>query len=240
MTRALALSDLHFEFHRDGGEAFVASLRTDVDAVILAGDITNAAGITKALTLFAKRYSCPIVYVHGNHEFYGSDRSGVIASTDAVCATYAHVHWLDNEVFEIGGRRILGTPMWFRRAPGAPHWAMNDYGQIRGFDTWVHEQNLQAIDFFYRQLHEGDVVVTHYLPTEQSVHAKHKGSPLNPFFLCDVKDFITARRPSLWIHGHTHESIDYVVGGTRVVCNPFGYLNHEVNAAFDPGLVVDL
>ena len=29
-------------------------------------------------------------------------------------------------------------------------------------------------------------------------------------------------RAQLWIHGHTHDSFDYVVNGTRVVCNPRG------------------
>jgi hypothetical protein len=45
---------------------------------------------------------------------------------------------------------------------------------------------------------------------------------------------------SLWIHGHTHESFDYVVSGTRVVCNPRGYAPMELNAAFDPVFTVDV
>jgi hypothetical protein len=44
---------------------------------------------------------------------------------------------------------------------------------------------------------------------------------------------------SLWIHGHTHESFDYVVNSTRVVCNPRGYAPMELNEAFDPVLTVD-
>jgi hypothetical protein len=44
----------------------------------------------------------------------------------------------------------------------------------------------------------------------------------------------------LWIHGHTHESFDYVVNGTRVVCNPRGYAPRDLNPAFDPGLTVDV
>jgi Icc-related predicted phosphoesterase len=34
---------------------------------------------------------------------------------------------------------------------------------------------------------------------------------------------IRSRRPSLWIHGHTHESRDYRLGATRIVANPCGY-----------------
>jgi predicted phosphodiesterase len=47
-------------------------------------------------------------------------------------------------------------------------------------------------------------------------------------------------RASVWIHGHTHESFDYVVNGTRVVCNPRGYLRTEPNEAFDPLLAIDV
>jgi len=34
----------------------------------------------------------------------------------------------------------------------------------------------------------------------------------------------------LWTHGHTHEEFDYMVGTTRVVCNPRGYINYENRA----------
>jgi len=44
---------------------------------------------------------------------------------------------------------------------------------------------------------------------------------------------------SLWIHGQTPESFDYVVNSTRVVCNPRGYAPMELNEAFDPVLTVD-
>jgi hypothetical protein len=46
----------------------------------------------------------------------------------------------------------------------------------------------------------------------------------------------------LWVHGHTHDSFDYVVNGTRVVCNPRGYAQYGVNEnpRFDPGFVIDI
>lgn len=44
------------------------------------------------------------------------------------------------------------------------------------------------------------------------------------------------RAPALWVHGHIHRSLDYRVGGTRVVCNPRGY-PHE-NPRFEGTKVV--
>ncbi len=51
-----------------------------------------------------------------------------------------------------------------------------------------------------------------------------------------VSQIIEEQQPALWVHGHTHDSCDYHVGATRVVCNPKGY-EYE-NKAFDPELVV--
>jgi hypothetical protein len=46
----------------------------------------------------------------------------------------------------------------------------------------------------------------------------------------------------LWVHGHTHDSFDYVVNGTRVLCNPRGYAKDGVNenVRFDPDLLVEV
>src|SRR5262245_11015037 len=81
--RIQLLSDVHVEFHRDDGRAFVESLDpTDVDVLVLAGDIAVGEGIPGTLSRFCRRYcNSSVVYVHGNHEFYGSDRRSVYALT---------------------------------------------------------------------------------------------------------------------------------------------------------------
>jgi hypothetical protein len=79
------------------------------------------------------------------------------------------------------------------------------------------------------------VVATHRL----SIHPKYHEDALNPAFATDLDRLVRAP-VALWIHGHTHESLDYVVNGARVVCNPRGYLPIEPNAAFDPSLVVEV
>ena len=105
--RALVVSDLHFEFHADAGRSFVADLRDDVDVVLLAGDLTDSSGLTDALDVVARRFTCPIVYVHGNHELYGSNREAVVAATARAAKEHANLSWLDNGVTVIAGRRIL-------------------------------------------------------------------------------------------------------------------------------------
>jgi hypothetical protein len=72
-------------------------------------------------------------------------------------------------------------------------------------------------------MREGDVIITHFLPSWRSVHPKWAAAATNCFFVSDQEPLMVERKPALWLHGHTHDSADYQVGPTRVVCNPFGY-----------------
>jgi Icc-related predicted phosphoesterase len=85
------------------------------------------------------------------------------------------------------------------------------------------------------------VVITHHAPSPRSIHPRFAGSPLNAAFVSDAARLLDGRA-ALWIHGHMHDSFDYVAGGTRVVCNPRGYVIDGVpeNPRFDPGLVIDV
>lgn len=73
------------------------------------------------------------------------------------------------------------------------------------------------------------VVVGHHAPSELSVHDKYKHDrDLNGAFRTQLDEFIMDRPEiALWTHGHTHEDFDYMIGTTRVICNPRGYVGHE-------------
>jgi hypothetical protein len=91
--------------------------------------------------------------------------------------------------------------------------------------------------------HDGPtVVVTHHPPSSLSIHPRFAGSLLNACFISEARHLLDAKRASLWIHGHTHDSFDYRINGTRVVCNPRGYARDGVNEnqSFDPDLVVEV
>lgn len=66
------------------------------------------------------------------------------------------------------------------------------------------------------------VVVTHFLPSRLSISERFKKSPLNPAFASHL-DALIKPPVSLWVHGHTHDRLDYQVNGVRVYCNPRGY-----------------
>ncbi len=76
------------------------------------------------------------------------------------------------------------------------------------------------------------VVVGHHSPSRQSTHEMYASDTImNGGYSSDMDEFI-ADHPQikLWTHGHTHHNFDYVIGETRVVCNPRGYINHEAQA----------
>ncbi|WP_325677554.1 metallophosphoesterase [Rhodopila sp.] len=83
------------------------------------------------------------------------------------------------------------------------------------------------------------IVVTHHAPSPRSIAPRFQNDPLNPTFVTDLERFIQRYEPSLWVHGHVHDSFDYRVGRTRVICNPRGYFPDQLNPAFNPLLTVE-
>lgn len=76
------------------------------------------------------------------------------------------------------------------------------------------------------------VVVGHHAPSRQSIKPRYAGDHImNGGYSSDLSEFILDHpQIRLWTHGHTHDEFDYMVGSTRVVCNPRGYQGHEARA----------
>lgn len=63
--------------------------------------------------------------------------------------------------------------------------------------------------------------MTHHGPHRNSVHPRYEDDPLNAAFVSDLTNLMSG--VDLWVHGHVHDSFDYMVGTCRVVANPRGY-----------------
>lgn len=178
----------------------------------------------------------------GNHEYYGSSFSKIDALLAASEQAHTNLSVLNNKTMEVAGQRILGTTLWFPDQPSNSRYEdmLNDFRMIRGFKENVYAAHAQARQFLEEELRAGDIVVTHHLPSAESVSAQYKESPLNRFFVSPLDELFLQRQPALWVHGHTHDSADYHLGHTRVVCNPFGYLGHELNDGWDAQKMVEV
>ncbi len=237
------LSDLHFEFHHDGGEAFVQSLDpTGVDVLVLAGDIGLVKGgsLARGLQLLAARYAPrPLLFVLGNHEYYGSTRDAVRERMHKLEDELPQLHWLENRSVTILGQRFVGTTLWFPDQPDNATYAgtLSDFLVIKDFHTWNYPACVEAQAFLEQTVQAGDVVITHHLPTHAAVHPRWQAPAyreFNRFFVCPVSQELLSR-PTHWFFGHTHDSYINAEKGTIVCCNPLGYPD-EINDGFDAAL----
>jgi len=246
------LSDLHLEL-QDWNPP-----DTRADIIVLAGDIhSSTRGVAWARRHFPLM---PILYVPGNHEFYGRDMEGTLWDLQNAGRRFG-VDVLQGRGVVIGGVRFLGATLWtdfalhgaddlsLRRAMRDAKNGMSDFSVIRngarGLFRPEHAQAMHCEQVCWMRERLADefpgptVIITHHLPHPRSIHRKYWGSALNPSFASDLSHLM-GPPVALWIHGHTHDSCDYVESGTRVVCNPRGYAPFELNAAFDPILTVEV
>jgi Icc-related predicted phosphoesterase len=248
------LSDLHLEF----GDLFEPAV-PDADVCIVAGDVMQGCGNSIRWLDRMVAPAIPVVFIAGNHEFYGHSVFEGLEWARVHARECPDVHFLENDVVLLGGVRFIGCTLWTDFAlDGDVAWAaanfegrVNDARAIawrmlparEGFGaTRVLEMHGRSRDFLRRSLQESfdgpTVVVTHHAPHSGSVHPKYKGSSLNPSFAVDMSEMMEIYRPEMWVHGHVHDSFDYRVRDTRVICNPKGYGSE--NPVFDPSLVVEV
>jgi Icc-related predicted phosphoesterase len=83
-------------------------------------------------------------------------------------------------------------------------------------------------------------VETHHAPSINSISSKYNESRLSAGFASNLDDFINERDIDLWLHGHTHNSCDYMIGKTRVVSNQRGYPNEENNELFNENFIIEI
>ena len=95
-----------------------------------------------------------------------------------------------------------------------------------------HKEMLSFIESETKNLYEKYVVVGHHSPSRLSTHPKYAHDVLmNGGYSSNLDDFITERpQIKVWVHGHTHHDFDYMIGETRIVCNPRGYIGYEACA----------
>jgi predicted phosphodiesterase len=248
------LSDLHLS------RGALPIPQTDADVVVLAGDIARPGEAMAWAAGFAK----PVLYVPGNHEFYGGSLAGTVAQLKRLSAGTG-IRVMDDDEVILSGVRFLGTTLWTDfMLPGEgeerdaamreAQRLMRDFSRIRVDDASqapftpaasaaLFARHSRWLKARLAEPHDGPtVVITHHAPARGSIHPRFAGSLLNACFVSDAQALVEASGARLWVHGHTHDSFDYRVGRTRVLCNPRGYAKDGVNEnpLFDPNLVVEL
>jgi len=84
------------------------------------------------------------------------------------------------------------------------------------------------------------VVITHHAPSFRSIPGQYQRDIVSAGFASHLDDLVERSGARLWIHGHNHSATDYMIGKTRVVCNPHAYPHELGKNGFKPDLVVEL
>ena len=157
---------------------------------------------------------------------------------------------------------FVGGTLWTnmnRRDPLTMHaieGMMNDFRIIRNdyrnyacmsaLDVAVrHDKTLAYIKLIVQENKDKRcVVVGHHSPSFQSCHPMYGNDTLmNGGYHSDLSEFILDHpQIVLWTHGHTHHPFDYMIGETRVVCNPRGYENdgYSEDTGWNPNIVLEV
>lgn len=236
-------SDIHLEF----GE--LEKPDTDADIVIAAGDI----GVFRQGAEWLKTFKKPVVYVAGNHEFYGYEHTETLIEIREQC-TNSNIYFLENEQLILNGIRFLGCTLWTdlfvegKKKAEKLDTKLNDFKRIKflgeAFDpnqfSWLYQRSREWLETELAKPFEGKtIVVTHHAPTAWSWNDSPKA--LKKLAYCnDLKSFIHEYDIAAWFHGHIHSPADYRIAGARILSNPRGYVGRRTVDSFDVNRTVEI
>lgn len=250
------VSDLHIEFFSN--KYILPTEPDESDTVlILAGDICVASKAPKYKYFFedvANRFDT-ILYVFGNHEYYGSSILTARNKLNDCISEFDNIIILENEIYVKDNVVFIGAVLWtdfdlneLNMLNAATN--MNDYKLIRhGTIVNPYGKKLEPINtllfhskskkFIFNTLANKTndkkyVVISHHLPSILSIDPNFKTNNIISAYTSRLDDDIITHGPDIWIHGHGHNSNDYILGNTRIISNPMGYnITNELNTEYD-------
>ena len=203
-----------------------------------------------------------VIYVMGNHEFYHGKFFASIDHMREEIVKYPNIYMLEQDTKVIDDVTFVGGTLWTDMNKGDPltmhaiEGMMNDFRIIkndkRNYASMssrdVADRHARTLGYFKSVLADNKdkkcVVVGHHSPSYQSVHESYKSQYLmNGGYHSDLSEFIMDHpQVKLWTHGHTHYPFDYVIGETRVVCNPRGYEGdgYSEDTGWNPNIVLEI
>lgn len=201
-----------------------------------------------------------VIYIAGNHEFYHGRYPDALDWLRAEASVFPNIYFLEMGTKEINDIVFVGGTLWTDMNKGDSttinmvKTMLNDYRVVRDSNKSYsklhplttlgrHRETLEYI----KNVVDSDptrkyVVVGHHAPSINSTKPQYeKDWHLNGAYRSDLGTFILDRpQIKLWTHGHTHNTFDYIIGSTRVICNPRGYEGYEPDSGWDPNFCVEV
>lgn len=238
------LSDLHTEFKLPYKHQAFSEYRGE-DVLVLAGDIASGSSNTMDVIRWFRALGFPhVVYVPGNHEYYGTSIYDFDSKMQNKTSGLEGVHFLNPGQVEIDGVLFIGATLWTNFANNSFSQAVckgviADFKLIKGFSPEMpkfspqdafalYNKHLDYIKAAYEARgNRKVVVVTHFLPATECISPRFQNPAdlVNDYFANNLGEYISGLSDVVWMHGHTHDHVDIKLGTTRVVANPHGYYN---------------
>lgn len=246
------LSDLHLEFlNKEQVEKLANKIshNTSVDVLILSGDICclsskSIANLYTFLDVIEDSYP-DIIYVLGNHEYYGTSKQEVPELGHKLSKYYFNLHILENKSIVLRDTTFYGTTLWFEETVevSLKKYSLNDYRYIKDFtpDVWCRK----AVQFI-KNIEDSEskkVLITHHVPHSRFISPRYVGNDMNCFYLNEIGKYLD--KFDLVTFGHSHDSVNYQFSDrTLAMSNPRGYLtnknNEGENDKFEYQLIVEV
>lgn len=261
-------SDLHLEFLKDRfPRERIIEPAFGADLLVLAGDIANGIqGVqmfanwpVPVLYAIGNHEAYGFEFEALRHAVRRATRgTSVVLLDNDVADLRRFEHWAASRTEELMGIRILGCTLWTDyQLPGArlsgrramDH-AENHIADHRAIHTTsgapfsprdARREHQASVAWLAQELgrpFDGKtVVITHHAPHVRSVHPRYAGDLLNPAFASHLPALVA--QADLWLHGHVHDTFDYIDGRCRVVANPLGYPRNRDAAAHARDLIFE-
>ena len=233
-------SDLHLEFSSKLGQQ--VEISPEADVLVFAGDIhTSPKGLGKFWRRLRNKTDIPILFVPGNHEFYGHNIDEAIDEYYKIC-DMNKVTYLPLEPITINGYNFIGNTLYSDLSN--PTEAINVYsglpdfkvvyknGHLISIDDWqqmwlkdVGKLTTKLANFKDKDELEKTVVVTHFSPSFRLNGTRFQKSLLVYGFHSNLDHLLELYPPKLWIYGHTHDIVEIEINNCRIRTNPYGYKN---------------
>lgn len=244
------VSDIHLEFIEDTND--IPLPETEGDICLLGGDITtlrpcsidNFFWYVKELK---KRFNS-LVYVLGNHEFYGFDYYYCLKTYEELCIELG-INLLDIEIngglLEKDGAKLFGSTLWsdFNEGLYAP-WVSkrtNDFRLIESFSInkafSINAKTTQKIEEISGEV---DIILTHFMPIVRK-HSRYEIDYLTYGFCCsNLEEIIKQSKIKFWFYGHTHDNVIHNVAQTKLITNQVGYYREKVGLPYNSKLLIEV
>lgn len=263
MMKFRVFSDLHININKDNNLLKELQRNTSDDVLnVICGDIS---GNYNQSVNWIKKYCKKALFVSGNHELAAYDDTNSIQEINDLFRSFLippNYLYLQNDFISYDDVLFIGCTLFTDYEYGIEsydnqnqclaEYFLNDFR----FGTYsLGDEKCELEPYHYREFFDESldfiketiekykdykiVIITHHGCSPKSISQQYLNHKLNASFVSNLDDFILQHQQiKYWIHGHLHSNSDYMLGNTRVICNPLGYINENTN--FNSNLILEI